>query len=352
MSRNRLLTLAAIALAVGLVVWLVHGRGAGQAADADVSPTPAVTAATVRAQPVSDVVSAYGVVQADPSASATLAAPRAVIVGRVLARQGQAVSAGQPLIEIGDAPASGQAYDQAASAAAFARSDLARTQRLFDDKLAGPDQLSAAKKTLADAQAALAAQTRQGGGQSRQVVRAPFAGVVTSLSANPGDHLAQDSAMMVLARAGAGSVRLGLEPAAVGRVAAGQQVTLSPTDGGAAITSRLAMVGRSADPATRMIDAIAPLNGAALPIGESVKAQIVVGRHMALVVPRASVVFDETGAHLFIISAGRAHRVFVTPGLDQGQDIEVSGPIAAGAQVVVEGAYELQDGMTVKVRRP
>jgi multidrug efflux pump subunit AcrA (membrane-fusion protein) len=67
-------------------------------------------------------------------------------------------------------------------------------------------------------------------------------------------------------------------------------------------------------------------------------------------VPRSAVVVDETGPHLFLVSGGKAHRVFVSVGLDQGDDIEVKGPLAAGAKVAVEGAYELQDGMAVKVR--
>jgi len=41
-------------------------------------------------------------------------------------------------------------------------------QRLFDGHLAASDQLGAAKKTLADAEAALAAQEKQGGGRARQ----------------------------------------------------------------------------------------------------------------------------------------------------------------------------------------
>ena len=71
---------------------------------------------------------------------------------------------------------------------------------------------------------------------------------------------------------------------------------------------------------------------------------------LGVVVPRSAVVFDETGPHLFTVSGGKAHRIFVQVGLDQGDAIEVSGTIGAGAQVAVEGAYELQDGMPVKVR--
>jgi multidrug efflux pump subunit AcrA (membrane-fusion protein) len=62
------------------------------------------------------------------------------------------------------------------------------------------------------------------------------------------------------------------------------------------------------------------------------------------------VVFDETGPHVFVLAGGKAQRVFVTLGLNHGDDVEVAGKLAAGAQVAVEGAYELQDGMAVKVR--
>jgi len=61
------------------------------------------------------------------------------------------------------------------------------------------------------------------------------------------------------------------------------------------------------------------------------------------------VVFDETGAHVFVVAGGKARRVFVTAGRDHGDEIEISGPIQAGQVVAVEGAYELQDGMAVKV---
>ena len=60
--------------------------------------------------------------------------------------------------------------------------------------------------------------------------------------------------------------------------------------------------------------------------------------------------FDETGPHLFTVAQGKAHRVFVQVGTDNGDDIEVRGQLAAGTQVAVEGAYELQDGMAVTVR--
>jgi RND family efflux transporter MFP subunit len=260
---------------------------------------------------------------------------------------GQAVRSGQPLAELANAPASEQAYRQAQDAESFAEKDLERTKRLFDERLAAADQLSAAEKTLADAKAALAAQTAQGAARPVQTLTSPADAVVASVSAATGDRVAQDAALMVLAREGGLAAKLSIEPADAGRVAPGQTVLLKPVFGGAPVQVRLAGVGRQADAATRAIDAVAPV-GAGLPVGAAVQAQIVTGVHQGLVVPRASVVFDETGAHLFTVAGGKAHRVFVQVGADQGQDIEVKGALAAGTPVAVVGAYELQDGMNVR----
>jgi RND family efflux transporter MFP subunit len=350
MTRNRLLMIAAAAaLVVAIVALILMRRGGGDEAAAEANPTAMVTLAQVRSQGVQDVVSVYGVVQADPAGAMTIAAPKAVIVSRVLVRSGETVGAGQGLVEVANAPGAELAYRQAADAVTFAQTELARVQRLYDERLAASDQLTTAKKTLADAQAALTAQQKQGTGRALQTIAAPHAGVVTSVTGAPGDHVAQDAPMLVLARAGATTAKLGMEPSA-GHVTPGQAVTIRPVAGGPPIASRVSMVGRSTDQATKTLDVIAPLNGALLPIGAAVQGDVVTGTHTGLLVPRASVVFDETGPHVFTVTGGKAHRVFIKVGLDRGEDIEIIGPVAAGASVAVEGAYELQDGMPVKVR--
>lgn len=347
MTRTRIVVLAAIfvLIAVAAGLWLNRKDGA-EAPDAN--PTASVTTAPVRSETLKDVVSVYGVVQGDPAATTMIAAPRAVIVARVLVRAGEGVVAGQALAEVVSAPGADLAYRQAADAATFGRSDLARVQRLFDERLIASDQLTAAKKTLADAEAALSAQEKQGGGRARQTLTASGASVVTSIAVAPGDHVAQDAPLMTLVRRGALSAKIGLEPTA-GRFAAGQAVSVRPTAGGAPIASHLAMVGRAADPASRTLDAVAPLGEGAPPIGSAIEAEIVTGTHQGLAVPRAAAVFDETGAHVFVIAGGKARRVFVTVGRDFGDEIEVRGPLIAGQAVAVQGAYELQDGMAVKV---
>ncbi|HEY1449124.1 MAG TPA: hypothetical protein VGF33_11375, partial [Caulobacteraceae bacterium] len=176
MTRNRFIALAVAVLlaAGGAALWLSR-TGAHGAESADVSPTATVTTAPARSEVLKDIVSVYGIVQADPAGTTTLAAPRAVVVSRILVRVGESVAAGQALAEIASAPGADLAYRQAADAATFARTDLARVQRLYDSHLAAADQLGAAKKALADAEAALASQQKQGGGSARQTLTAPAA---------------------------------------------------------------------------------------------------------------------------------------------------------------------------------
>ena len=192
------------------------------------------------------------------------------------------------------------------------------------------------------------AEQRQGGGFASQTLRAPSASVVTNVAAAPGDHVAQDVALVSLARDGAVSVKLGLEPG-FGAFSVGQPVTIRPVNGGAPIASRLTMVGRTADQATKTLDAVAPLSGAAPPIGAAVQADVVTGAHQGLAVPRAAVVFDETGDHVFVIAGGKARRVFVAVGHDYGDQVEVEGRRCGRPDRRRPGRLRAQDGMAVKV---
>lgn len=340
--------IAIVAIAALVAAFLLFGhRGGGGEDQGEPEATASVTVAPVRSQSLSTTVRAFGAVQPAADAAVTVAAPRAAVVARLLVAAGEPVRAGQPLIELTNAPATEQAYRQAETAVSFAERDLERLQRLLAERLATADQVSAAEKTLADARAALTAQKAEGAGSARQTLDAPSEAVVTALAVKPGDRVAQDSALLTLARSGALVAVLNV-PADAAGVKPGDPVALRSAFNDTQVSSRLSVVGRVADPATRTLQALAPAPAGSFPVGGAVQGEITTGTHAGLTVPRAAVVFDETGAHVFTVSGGKAKRVFVTAGADHGQDIEVSGPLAAGTLVAVQGAYELQDGMSVR----
>jgi len=342
------LILAAIVLAlIGVVVWRLLS---GPKADEEAPPASAlVTLAPIRQANVNETVSAYGVIAGSPAASRTVAAPRGVAVERLLVTPGQAVGAGAPLVVIANTPASALAFRQATDAVNFAQRDLDRVQRLYDQHLAASDQLGAAGKTLADAKAAAAAQSALGAGGGHQTLTAPQAGVVGAIPVAMGDHVAADAPLMTIIATDGLTAQLGVEPARAARLATGQSVALaSALDHGRAAMSRLAVVGHSVDAVTRLVNVTAPAGALGLPLGAAVTGEIIVASHPGLLVPHAAVVFDEDGAHIFVVRVGKARQVAVTTGPEQGDDIEVIGALKAGDAVAVQGAYQIQDGQAVR----
>jgi RND family efflux transporter MFP subunit len=294
-------------------------------------------------------VKAYGVIAGSASATRTVSAPREVIVQDVLTAPGLTVSVGSPLVQVGDTPSSGLAYRQATDALAFAQKDLARVQRLYDQQLAANDQLAAARKALTDAQAAVAAQAAAGGGKHGQIIGSPIAGVVSQVIAVKGQQVAAGAPLLtVVARDGL-VAQFGVEPTQAAQLAVGQDVQIvSALDPSIAFPSRMSAVGRAVDPATRLVPAAAPAKTAALALGAAVRGEVTTATLQGLTVPTASVVYDEKGAHVFVVRSGKAHLVAVTVGPEQGDQVMVTGQLNAKDQVAVTGAYQLEDGMAVR----
>jgi RND family efflux transporter MFP subunit len=336
-------------LVLGFVAWRLLQKPAES--EEEGKPSALVTLAPLRAGPVNSTVKAYGVIAGAPSATRTVSAPRDVIVGDVLTAPGLAVAAGAPLVEVGDTPTSGLAYRQAAGALASAQRDLERVQRLYDQQLAANDQLIAAKKTVADAEAAVAAQRAAGGGRLRQVITSPIAGVVAQVAATRGQQVAAGAPLLTVVATGGYVAQLGVEPTQAGQLAVGQAVRIvSALDPGVAVQSRLSMVGRAVDSNTRLVPAAAPARGAGMALGAAVRGEIVTATLRGLTAPAASVVYDEKGAHVFVARGGKAHEVAVTVGPEDGDQVMVSGAaLSAGDPVVVSGAYQVEDGMDVRL---
>ena len=355
MKRSRRWPVIAAGVVGVLVVGFIAWRLLQKPAESEETPTPSalVTLAPVRAGPVNRTVKTYGVIAGSVSATRTVSAPRDVIVQDLLTAPGLTVAAGSPLIQVGDTPAGGLAYRQAADALAYAERDLARVQRLYDQQLAANDQLAAARKALADAQAAVAAQAAAGGGRKGQVIASPIAGVVAQVVVQRGQQVAAGAPLLTVVAGGGFLAQFGVEPTQAAQLAVGQPVRIvSALDPNIVIQSRMSAVGRAVDPATRLIPAAAPAPGANLALGAAVRGEITTATVQGLTVPAASVVYDENGAHVFVVRGGKAHQVAVAVGPEQGDEVMVTGQLSANDQVAVSGAYQLDDGMAVRTAAP
>ena len=350
MIRRRLTSCLGTLAVLGL---LAGCDGASTPQPTDDSNTVTVTTMTPRQQLFHDTIEAIGTVVGDPNRARTLSLAHGGQAVRVVASAGQRVQRGETLLTISPDPTARQAFQQAQAALSLARGDLQRTEKLAAQRLATQSQLAAARKSLADAQAALEAQQAIGGGSASEAVTAPSDGVVTALRVRLAERVAANAPLLDFTPAHALVAQLGVQPPSGGKLKAGMPVQLKSVYAPAeTIIGTLRMVGQSIDPQSHMLPAQVELPasaGARLLAGTAVTAQIDAGDFRAWAVPRNAVLHDDQGDYLFQVHDGHARRIDVTVRSPDGDTVGVQGSIDPQAPIVVLGVYELGDGDAITV---
>lgn len=321
--------------------------------EAPPSPTTLVTVTRPQRGDAPRLVEAFGTVAPAAVGVQTLSIAQPGQVVALSTTTGAAVRPGQPLAVFAVAPTARSAYVQATDALRAAAKQRGTTAELLGQQLATQDQLVQADKAVADARSALAALRAEGAGAGTTTLRAPFAGVVTAVPVGAGDRTQAGQALITVARSGAMLVTVGVDPSLRPQLHTSSPVTLSRlSDGSAAIAGYVVRVGAALNPRTHQIDVDVGYPAGALLPGEPIRAAIAVGSVSGWTVPHRSVVVDADGkAQVFQVAAGKAKAVAVTV-LAGGSDRDtVTGPIDSRLPLVVDGAYQLNDGVPIRRTR-
>lgn len=324
----------------------------GAAPDAGATPSVAVTTAMPTRRDFSTSIDAIGAVIADPRHARDLSLLHGGEVVKVDVSDGQAVRAGQTLLEVTTDPATRNAYVQAQSALTLARGELARDKQLASQHLATKSQLAAAQKAVVNARATLAAQRRIGGAAALDRVSAPADGVVTGVHVARGQRVAPNTPLASFAPAHGLIAQLGVLPDQAAQLKPGMPVVLHAVYGTLPdARGKLSMVGRAIDPQTHLVrlQAIIPdAMAAQLVTGDALAAKIHTAKFAAWAIPRQALRHDGEGDFLFQLDHGKARRVNVSIRSPAGNHVGVDGKIDPKRPVIVLGAYELSDGMAVR----
>lgn len=342
-----LLVLVVIAIAAAADSDDVSDSGGGGS-----NASVAVKTTTLAAHSLESTLRTYGVVQADPTDTTVVALPHDGLVSAVRVRAGQRVEKGDPLLMIATAPSATDAWQQAVNEVRYARSKLDQVRALFKQQLATREQVADAERTLKNAQSRQASLARLGADKSSDVLTAPFAGIVTNVALQAGERASANAAAVTIGRGSRLVVALGVEPEDVARIGRGTVVKLKPVYGETPpFASSVESIHAVVDPQTRLVNAVVPVPEGkqdGLLIGSTMRGDIVMAQRNALAVPRSAVLRDRKGSYLYRVVDGHAHRVSITTGISDGVMVEVRGDLHAGESIVVQGNYELSDGMAVR----
>ncbi|MGE6695253.1 MULTISPECIES: efflux RND transporter periplasmic adaptor subunit [Sphingomonadaceae] len=336
-----------------LPLLLLPLAGCGGSSSADQTPEPSVLVSLAKPARGSlpQSIEAFGSAAPGTNGAQTISVAQPGQVIRLAVTSGTAVRAGQVLGTFMVAPTARGAYLQAEEALAAAQKQRDSTAQLLTQQLATRDQLVQAEKAVSDARVALAGLRAEGADQAVQTLTAPFDGVVTTITVAQGDRTQPGAPLLTVARAGGMVVTVGIDPAQRASLAAGQRATLRRLSGGPPLTGQVVRVGGALNARTRMVDVDLNFPAGALMPGEGMQVAIETAQVAGWVVPHKAVVTADGPAHIFQVAGGKAKAVPIHILLASAAGDVIEGAIEPARPIIVEGAYQVNDGIAVRQGR-
>jgi len=348
-----------LGLSFGLLAFTACHKASPEAVDT-VEAVP-VTVVAARTGPIRPVIAATGQVKPAPGAELLVTPPQEARIAELPKAVGDRVRRGELLVRFeipnlrADASARRSDLARAEAALTAARRNVSRLSGLFERGIAAKKEvddaerdLAQAEATVAEARSATAAAAELAG---RQVVRAPFDGVVAARSHQVGD-LVDPSAPEPLLRVIDPSrlqVDAAVPAASLGPIALGSKARVRGANFPAQ-AARVVAEPASVDPATGTAQVRLAFEAPTrLPSGLAVDVEIEGEEHpAALLVPADALVREGAESYVYTVDGEKkAHRRAVRVGIVAGDLAEILSGVKAGEPVVVHGQAALPDGATV-----
>lgn len=312
--------------------------------------------ATVRVQAIASktinpTLDAYGTVGFPPEFLHSLNASAEVRVDRVLVSSGESVHRGQIMVVVQPTANTSLELSKAQADLQFGTQELARVTALRQQQLATNTELASARLAHDNMRAIMNNVEARLGNRNGEI-QANRDGFIATVDAQQGDIVPAGGALLHIADHANLRLRLGIEPKDLTLIKENQSVSIFDIyDAKVAAKGRVIKLVHQIDPQTRLAEALVDVDAdSGLLPGSTVKAIIALGSTTnALMVPRSAVLYSEERAYVFIVKDGKAVQIWIKAGEDGDKELEILSGLKQGDQVIVEGNYELVDGMQVKI---
>lgn len=280
-------------------------------------------------------------------------------VTQIFFEPGTRVKAGDPLVQLNDAPDRGDLANYQAQTR-LAQISLQRSQSLRKNDFASQETVDQNKSQL-DQMNALIQKTEAIIAQ--KLIRAPFSGQLGVRQIDLGQYLTAGAPVVTLTDLSTLYVNFTLASHLRPEISVGQQVNVTADAFvGRVFTAKITTIEPQISPDTRTIEVQATMNNpdnALLP-GMFVDAAVVLpSRPDTIVVPETAVEYTLYGDSVYVIKNGgkdaaghpilRAIRTPVKTGLRWDGKVAILGGLKPGERVVAAGQVKLQSGVQVAV---
>jgi membrane fusion protein (multidrug efflux system) len=357
MNSRAVLVVFVVALAAGVGGYFIGRAGKGHEAEATTQEAKEPVVVSVKVAPlerktIATTVGAYGTISALPEKLVVLSAQFDGTVEKLDVTLGQRVKKGDAIAEVSPSPETILAVREAGQNAEAADRDLKLVQQRYEMKLATAQELSTAEAALRAANLKKESFAQRHAGE-RAVLQATSGGVVAKIDLQQGQAAPSGAGIVEILPGGQAVARVGVDAASAALLHAGQKATVVPVAGGKqSVEGVIEVLGQRVNPETRLIEVLISLPAdSMIPVDAAVRAEIQIGQRQGLLVPRDAALPAEEGKfELFTAKDGKAAKHEVKLGEQTGDQVEVIGEdLKEGEAVVIQGNYQLEDGMQVKV---
>lgn len=354
-ARSRAGAVVALATAAALAGGAMYWKSKAAAPGGGWSMPPAKVAVAPAVQADFPVMLA-GIGSLEATRQVMVAAEVDGRVAQILFTPGEAVKAGQLLVQLNDAPEQGELARLQAQAR-NARALLDRTRRLVPLQAATREQLDQA---VADHEQAAADVRRVQALIDQKRIKAPFDGVLGVRRVNLGQFARAGDPLVSLTDASSLYANLTLPEQALGALRVGQPVAVTvDAHAGRVFPGKVTTVEPQVDPGTRTVRVQALLTNPDGALSAGMYAQGRIGlpdRPDVITVPETAVSYSAYGDSVYVVTppeAGAAaptvRQAYVKTGERLRGRVVVTEGLKAGDQVVTSGQLRLHNGAAVEI---
>jgi membrane fusion protein, multidrug efflux system len=280
-------------------------------------------------------------------------------VTKIFFEPGQAVKAGDPLVQLNDAPDRGDLANYEAQAR-LAQISLLRSQMLHKNNFASQETVDQNQSQLDEARAQI---LKTDAIIAQKLIRAPFSGQLGVRQIDLGQYLTAGAAIVTLTDLSTLYVNFTLPSQMRPQISVGQQVNVtSDAYPGRIFTAKITTIEPQISPDTRTIEvqATMPNPGDALLPGMFVDAAVVLPPQLdTMVVPETAVEYTLYGDSVYVIRQDgkdtkgnpvlRAVRTPVKTGTRWDDKVAILSGLKPGERIVAAGQVKVQNGVQVAV---
>jgi len=354
-ARSRAGAVVALAVAAALAGGAMYWKSKAAAAGGGWSMPPAKVAVAPAVQADFPVALA-GIGSLEATRQVMVAAEVDGRVAQILFTPGEAVKAGQLLVQLNDAPEQGELARLQAQAR-NARALLDRTRRLVPLQAATREQLDQA---VADHEQAAADVRRVQALIDQKRIKAPFDGVLGVRRVNLGQFARAGDPLVSLTDASSLYANLTLPEQALGVLRVGQPVGVTvDAHAGREFPGKVTTVEPQVDPGTRTVRVQALLANPDGALSAGMYAQARIGlpdRPDVITVPETAVSYSAYGDSVYVVTPPEAaaaaptvRQAYVKTGERLRGRVVVTEGLKAGDRVVTSGQLRLHNGAAVEI---